>query len=310
MPSIEDPFKKLHDELYLFYLPNDDRPHGYIDPTVVKMLPWTDSFRVDPIDTTSRPRKVQLLPPKEGSPSLRAIADLLKTANDKGIFKLSGLGEEQYAIVGSREPLSVDRAGHSLFGVVGRGVHLTAYVYTVQGMKIWVGKRSQNVYTHKGKLDNSVAGGVSAGELPLESIIRECEEEASLPKELVEKHLTPCGVVSWMYYSPPHGARSYGSAGPALQYVYDLELPEDVKLQNHDDEVEEYYLWDPATVREKMEAGEFKPGVTPVIIDFFIRHGLITDREPGFEEIIARMHRRIPFPTTYEAYEEIVKQKA
>ena len=40
-----------------------------------------------------------------------------------------------------------------------------------------------------GALDNSVAGGISAGDQPMESMIRECGEEAGLSPELVKKHI-------------------------------------------------------------------------------------------------------------------------
>lgn len=35
-----------------------------------------------------------------------------------------------------------------------------------------------------------------------------------------------------------------------------------------------------------------------VLIDFFIRHGLLTpENEPDYIEIMARLHRRFEFPT-------------
>lgn len=35
-----------------------------------------------------------------------------------------------------------------------------------------------------------------------------------------------------------------------------------------------------------------------VLIDFFIRHGILTpENEPDYIEIVARLHRRFEFPT-------------
>jgi hypothetical protein len=34
-----------------------------------------------------------------------------------------------------------------------------------------------------------VAGGITAGMLPLDTIVKECDEEASLPESLVRKHV-------------------------------------------------------------------------------------------------------------------------
>ena len=50
-----------------------------------------------------------------------------------------------------------------------------------------------------GKLDNSVAGGVPSGMTPLESMIKECMEEASLPEDLVAPLIKPTGAVSYCY---------------------------------------------------------------------------------------------------------------
>lgn len=51
--------------------------------------------------------------------------------------------------------------------------------------KIWVPRRASTKSTFPGMLDNSVAGGISAGDTPLESMIRECYEEAGFHESLV-----------------------------------------------------------------------------------------------------------------------------
>ncbi len=38
-------------------------------------------------------------------------------------------------------------------------------------------------------LDNTVAGGITAGEAPFESMVRECQEEAGLPEAFVRSQL-------------------------------------------------------------------------------------------------------------------------
>jgi hypothetical protein len=49
-----------------------------------------------------------------------------------------------------------------------------------------------------GYLDNSVAGGIPSGLTPLESIIKECAEEASLDENEVRARLRPAGCVSYL----------------------------------------------------------------------------------------------------------------
>jgi hypothetical protein len=51
-------------------------------------------------------------------------------------------------------------------------------------------------------------------------------------------------------------------------------------------------------VKEALSRAEFKTNSAVVMIDFFIRHGIITaDNEKDYVEIVQRMHRRLPFPT-------------
>ena len=51
-------------------------------------------------------------------------------------------------------------------------------------------------------------------------------------------------------------------------------------------------------IQEALSRGEFKTNSAVVMLDFFIRHGIITsDNEKDYVEIMQRMHRRLPFPT-------------
>ena len=85
---------------------------------------------------------------------------------------------------------------------------------------------------------------------------------------------------------------------PECQYVYDLELPEDVVPTPGDNEVEEFYLWTVDEVKAAMAREVFKPNCAVVMLDFFVRHGMLTaENEKDYIEIVARMHRRLEFPT-------------
>ena len=46
-------------------------------------------------------------------------------------------------------------------------------------------------------LDNTVAGGITAGDSPTETIVRECLEEASLEEDVVRPRLRSVGLVSY-----------------------------------------------------------------------------------------------------------------
>ena len=93
-------------------------------------------------------------------------------------------------------------------------------------------------------------------------------------------------------------AASYANCKPEVQYVYDLELPEDTIPKPGDDEVEEFYLWGVEEVQEAMRRGEFKPNCALVVLDFLVRHGILTtENERDYIEIVSRLHRKLEFPT-------------
>ena len=87
-------------------------------------------------------------------------------------------------------------------GVVTYGVHMTAFVSdpdASHGMKLWIPRRAAGKQTYGGMLDNTVAGGMATGEDPFECLIRESDEEASLPGKLVRQNATPHGTISYIY---------------------------------------------------------------------------------------------------------------
>jgi len=84
---------------------------------------------------------------------------------------------------------------------------------------------------------------------------------------------------------------------PECQYVYDLELPESVVPKPSDDEVEGFELMNVEDVKEALRQGEFKPNCAMVLLDFFVRHGVLTAEDDGYIELVARLHRRLEFPT-------------
>lgn len=74
-----------------------------------------------------------------------------------------------------------------------------------------------------------------------------------------------------------------------------MELTEDVIPNPHDDEVKEFYLMTPEEVTAVLLKNEFKTNSAAVMIDFFIRHGLITaDEERDYPEMSMRLHRYLP----------------
>ncbi|KIO20882.1 hypothetical protein M407DRAFT_132596 [Tulasnella calospora MUT 4182] len=185
----------------------------------------------------------------------------------------------------------MERVCCALFGFVTYGVHMT--MYTEDG-RIWVPRRAKTKQTWPGLLDNSVAGGIPYGLKPMESLIKECMEEASLPEEIA-KNAKTVGCASYFYQTRT------GWLQPEVEYVYDLCVPApDVGSQYIpkplDGEVESFELMTVEEVIQHMRSEEFKPNCAVVLLDFLIRHGHITpENEPNYIEILTRIHARFGF---------------
>ncbi|WVQ80451.1 hypothetical protein IAT38_002556 [Cryptococcus sp. DSM 104549] len=252
-----------------------------------------------------------------GAERLSAVmAEVAKKWREDGTFPgpLAGWRNELYTIyaapqssslktnsAGEERPLSniafhLERAACAIFGLTTFGVHLTAYEGEGKDMKIWVPRRSKTKPTWPGRLDNykqSVAGGIPAGMTPLDSVIKECDEEASLPEDLVRRYIKLCSVGTYFYITED------GFLQPEVEYLYDLPLPpqdsaEYVKPAPHDDEVESFSLLTIPEVIEALYSNDMKPNCGLVYVDFLMRHGLVTpENEPNFLELSWRMRRRL-----------------
>lgn len=292
------PYEGFSDQLYELYLPHDDRPHGYLFPDNVERMPWTEGFEVDHEDRT-----VKLKDSSNGKDTSAvcnaAFGKVVNDAIEGDTFALlHKQHSEPFPILGAKYPVRLERFAGDLFGITARGAHLTVYTKAEDGMRIWVPRRSPDMFTYPNKLDTTVAGGVSSEETPFQNIVREGEEEASLHADLIHKDVRATGVLTYMSYSKEKPGGNEANAVPDVIYVFDLEVGQDVTPTPGDEEVKEFYLMGVDEIKEALANGEFKTNSAVVMIDFFIRHGFITaDNEKDYVEIVTRMHRRLPFPT-------------
>jgi 8-oxo-dGTP pyrophosphatase MutT (NUDIX family) len=265
-------------------------------PDIVQRMPWPESS----VDIDHASRTIQLLADTKETTSAQTNAvfdQILAAAIDADLFDLlNHRHSEHYRIIGSNHFVQVERFAHALFGIAARGAHMTAYVPGgPQGLRIWVARRSKHLFTYPGKLDSIVAGGVKASDNPVDCIVAEAMEEASLPEPLVSRNLEAVGTLTYVAMRSSPSGREKDLISPEVLYLYDMKLPDDVILRPNDDEVETFHLMTVQQVQAAMAAGEFKTNSAVVMIDFFIRHGIITqENEPNYIELISRMHRRLP----------------
>ncbi|KAI9821792.1 MAG: hypothetical protein M1827_002373 [Pycnora praestabilis] len=277
---------------------------GYILPSVAKFFEPPHAPPVWQVDHSAR--TIRLARSIEGPNAVEQRSEMVAATTStawrtQDTFEvLRGWRDELYPVYAPRGKLlfNIERAASPLFGVVTYGVHMTAFVRGKDCLRIWVPRRAKDKQTYGGMLDNTVAGGISTGEGVLESLVREAREEASLPEGLVRKGAKACGTVTYFYV---RDARAGGEAGllqPECQYIYEIELGDDDRPSPGDDEVEDFYLWDVPKVQTALRQGEFKPNCALVLLDFFVRHGILTpENEKDYIEIVSRIHRRLEFPT-------------
>jgi 8-oxo-dGTP pyrophosphatase MutT (NUDIX family) len=227
----------------------------------------------------------RLASPAQRTTAVAAVLDQLRQAGD---FP-KALGED-YRVVsqwGDVPLLLIDRSAISAFGLRAFGVHLNGYVRQDETIKLWIAQRASDRKVEPNKLDNMVAGGQPAGLGLRENLIKEAAEEAGIPQEMVQ------GAV-------PVGALGYCMAGewglkPDTLFIYDLEVPKDFTPRNTDGEISRFFLMEPQEILDLLRATDrFKFNVPLVLIDFFIRHGVLSpDDEADYVALVRGLRRSL-----------------
>lgn len=208
-----------------------------------------------------------------------AVAEVLEVLKAKGMFP--GWRGEPYPVsTGFYEPpmLTIERASSIMFGTMAYGVNLNAFVQRDDGIHMWIARRSTQKPVAPGKLDHAVAGGQPTGISVLENLVKECWEEAGIPADITSQAM-PVGTISYL-------TERAGGLRHSLFFNFDLELGEDFKPQNTDGEVDEFYLWHMNDVMERIEkTDDFKFDVPLCIMDFAVRHGILSPDNPDYINI-------------------------
>lgn len=195
--------------------------------------------------------------------------------------------DERYAVAtvfGGPPLMSIERAACPFFGIRSWGVHMNGFVHKGEELHLWIAERAHDKPTYPGMLDNTVAGGQPEGLSLMENLIKECDEEASIPESLAEKAVS-VGAISYRH-------ETEAGLKPDEMFCYDLELPEDFTPVPKDGEVAAFHLMPAREVFEIVRDTErFKYNCAVALIHFFLRHGYITpDNEPDFEDLCAGLN--------------------
>jgi isopentenyldiphosphate isomerase len=213
-----------------------------------------------------------------------AVEAFLLPLREQGLVK--GWRGEHYPVTPDlRTPpwMAIERAAAPLFGVRAFGVHMTGFVRRNDGLHVWVPRRARDKPTYPGMLDNTVAGGQPVGISLHDNIVKECFEEAGIPPDLA-REARSVGFISY-------ACQSGIELKPDIQQCFDLELPANFVPQAQDGEVESFELWPVQRVYDTVrDTFDFKYNCNLVLIDFFVRHGLIPADDPDWFDIAAGLH--------------------
>ncbi len=181
------------------------------------------------------------------------------------------------------EPVAkLDRAAVPYFGVHAYGLHVNGYVHKEDGLYIWIGERAKDRPLDPGLLDHIIAGGVPMGLSMRDNLAKEAYEEAGMDERLA-KTAKAAGTLTYKI------DRQNGLRYDTLA-VFDLKLPEDFLPRNKDGEVAGFYLMPAKEVAAIVhDSDKFKFNCNLVLIDFLIRHGILTSSHPGFAAIEAAL---------------------
>ncbi len=172
---------------------------------------------------------------------------------------------------------TVDRGVLPVLGVEAVGVHLNGMVQRPDGLHLWVARRAADKKLDPGKLDHIVAGGVSAGMDPAQTLVKEAGEEAGLPPALAGAAVHRQVI----HYAMERGE---GLRRDRL-HCYDLMLPPGFVPRPVDGEVAGFELWPMPRVLDTVRDGDaFKFNVNLVLIGLFLRLGLVDD--PALERAL------------------------
>ena len=301
-------------KLYHFRVGHDPTTLGYVLPEVAARfgkctgLGWS-------LNNSTTPRTLTLSAGHDYASRSEIIRTTLAYFRNTKTFSVleNWRGELKPCYGVNNEVLfAIERAAFPLFGIVAYGVMLLAYTRdeggdssgdggcSSGGIKgIWVQRRSREARTHPSLLDATAAGGVPIHTKPFTTLLDEAQEEASFSREMVMQRSRLCGTLSYFHTRRRDMGGEIGLLQPGVQFLYDMEVPGDVRPRSSDPNVEGFELMTPERIRWEILAGNFKPWSALAVIDFFIRQGIThEENEKDFIEISMRLHRNLGFPVS------------
>jgi len=183
-----------------------------------------------------------------------------------------------------------DRFIAPFVGAPSAGVHLHCYTRAkaTGEMHVWMAKRCASKATFPSRWDPTVAGGQPHDLSVYANLVKEAQEEAGVPEELLEAARS-AGAVSLNTARPDGSCLKH-----SVYFIFDLLVDSAFTPRAVDGEVERFELWSMADLDREVRAADtcLSPRMRAVMADFLIRHGLITPDNEGadYPRILSCLH--------------------
>ncbi|OQR90831.1 hypothetical protein ACHHYP_05203 [Achlya hypogyna] len=188
----------------------------------------------------------------------------------------------------------VDRAAAAFFGITQCGCHLNGYVRhgpRPEDVSVWMGLRHASRSLWPGKWDSIVGGGLPLDISAWDNMLKEAREEASLAANDIAPLMRSAGVISYVN-SEKEGLKHNS------MFTFDLCMPPTMAPKSDGIEVDHFELWPITKALDLVERSpeSFKPDICLLLIDFGIRHGIVTAANTSQFIAVARgLHAAPPF---------------
>ncbi|AKJ69196.1 hypothetical protein PATSB16_34550 [Pandoraea thiooxydans] len=233
------------------------------------LLRWPEVFECSSLAVRIHPRFDHCAARTE------ALAPVVQALAAEGV--ITGWRDEQYAVRNAfaDAPMAwIERAAARFFGTNTYAVHVNAYVpgrHAGVAPQLWIARRSVLKATDPGQLDNAVGGGIGNGYGVLETLAKECWEEAGLPPWMSRQ--ARYGNTLHVLAEIPEGVQA------EQIFIYDLALPAGCVPRNQDGEASGHWLAPVAQVMRAIERGHMTVDASLVSLDFLWRAGCITSAD-------------------------------
>jgi hypothetical protein len=226
---------------------------------------------------------LRILPHKDGAAITAALDEVVEVLVAEEL--IAKWRDEVFAITprwGEAPLFTLDRGAVSFFGVRAYGVHMNGYRRIRDRIWLWIGRRNPLKLVAPAKLDNLVAGGIGGGLGAMQTLVKEAGEEASIPSTVIARAHATSAITYKM--EVPQGLRD------DVLFVYDLVVPDDFEPRNTDGEIDEFMLMEAREVLARVrDTDDFKFNVNLILIDFALRHGLVTAEDPDYLALVTSL---------------------